>query len=218
MSRNLWEAAEQAAPGTKHVEEVVGFIVPKPLARSYQKEKEVKNRSVEVVDSQQSVPMHYSPSSDSYVPECNQGGEITSAIDDWKIRKNKRLKLGVIKLPTIPKTLCLEAGKECDGLLSQMQILQRAKGLTADVKIVLSAILELDGAVFCRSDLTRSLKSKMKAQKIKYFLEQLVRKGFLKELPTTPYISKKGGRPKAEEYKLLFDKDSIQLTDLDREI
>ncbi|SOB58955.1 protein of unknown function [Pseudodesulfovibrio profundus] len=195
-----------------------GDFTPRPLARSYQEEKEVNNRVVEVVDSQQAVAMHYSPSSDSYVPECNQGGEITPAIDDWKIRKNKRLKLGVVKLPTITDAWCLDAGKECDGLLPQMQVLQRVKGLTADVKIVLSAIIELDGAEFCRSDLTRALKNKMKAQEIKYFLEQLVRKGLLKELPTTPDISKKGGRPKAEEYELLFDKDTIQLTDLDAEL
>lgn len=210
MTSNLWEAAEQAALGTKYVEETVGFIVPKPTIRSRQEEKEGY--------SQQSVPMYYSPSTDTYVPECNQGGEITPAIDDWKIRKNKRLKLGVIKLPTLSTICCLEAGKEAGHVSSQTQILQIVKGGTADLKLVFSAVIELDGAIFCRSDLTRALKNKMKAQEIKDILQQLVRMGFLEELPNMSGIGKKGGRPRAEKYQLLFNKDTIQLADLDREL
>jgi hypothetical protein len=160
--------------------------------------------------------MYYWPEADSYVPEYNQGAEVAPSAE-YKIGKNKRLKLGRIKLPKKRAVHSLEAGEGDGEFLSQEHVLGVVRSFTADLMLVLRTILELDTHEFLRSDLTRALKNKRKAQEIKDVIEQLVRKGLLKKLPAQAIVGTKVGRPKTEQYQLLFDKEAIPLTALETE-
>lgn len=218
MPKHLWEAVQQAPPGTKSVEKTMGFIVPVPLAGKEHKEvSQPAEQAKQIVhNSQDPIPMRYWPEAACYAPEYNQEAEAAPSAD-CKIDKNRRLKLGFIKLTKRKSIQCHEAGEGVDEFLSLEHVLRVINTFTADQKLVVRVILELDTHEFLRSDLTRALKNKRKAHEIKEVLEQLVRKGLLKKLSAQAIVGTKGGRPKTEQYQLLFDKNTIPPTALETE-
>lgn len=127
---------------------------------------------------------------------CDRNYAPTKQVLEIPIKANRRLKLGVIRLkfPSsqnhLPATLVLPQ-------------------ISFDDERVLVEILNLEGDTFYRSDLTRALKNKMKAGMIKETVIRLVSAGALEEVTNEVKSGNKGGRPKAEQYKLLWDRKKI---------
>lgn len=127
------------------------------------------------------------------------------------LRKNKRLKLGCIHIPLVdvgpyllspPSSITLE--KKHNNLVGRLprKHIQRAI-------MVLKEIVQLETFPFSRADLTKNLRNKMRAKEIKDVLGTLVNSGVLEEITVIPKLNVKGGRPKTEQYKVLWEKSQI---------
>jgi len=219
MSKDLWGAVQHAPPGTKSVEKTIGFVVPRnPIDETHQEEEREDSQVVE------DIPYHSYTRSYAHHGTANleiareQTEETAQPTQKHEVTKNRRLKLGLIKLPSRQPVCCLETGEVSERNMDKEDVLRIFRSFSEDLKVVIRSIIELDAHEFLRSDLTRALKNKMKAQEIQGHLEQLVRKGLLKKAPGLSSVGEKGGRPKTEQYQIQFDKDTIQPTDLDAEL
>nr|WP_321257945.1 hypothetical protein [uncultured Pseudodesulfovibrio sp.] len=219
MSKDLWGAVQQAPPGTKFVEKTIGFVVPRNLIdETHQEDERGDSQVVEVVPCHSYTPSYVHQGIASSEIACDQGEETRLHTQKHEVTKNRRLKLGLIKLPSRQPVCCLETGEVFERNMDKEDVLRLFRSFSEDLKVVIRSIIELDAHEFWRSDLTRALKNKMKAQEIKGHLEQLVRKDLLKKTHGPSSVGEKGGRPKTEQYQIQFDKDTIQLTDLDVEL